>query len=361
MATAVTINLAGVEFTRAETVLATHGELTASAFRYASGVAALRIRNAVGEIIVLPFQGQQIWDATFHGRRLTMRSMFDEPVDTMDYLANYGAFLLHCGATAMGNPGPGDSHPLHGELPNARYRHAELVAGSDDSSLYMELAGQYRHTIAFSQNYVAEPRLRLYAGAGRMRLDFSLRNLKQTPMDLMYLAHVNFRPVDNAQLIDTVPDDPRHIRVRTGVPEFFRPSEAHRAFVSALQTDPALHRNMVPGRAIDPELVMGMDFRTGKEGWAHSMQLLPDGSADFINHRPAELPRGVRWITRTADQDALGLFLPGTAEADGYTAEKAKGNVIVLAPQAEFHCQLEFGAMLPVEAEQLKAKCVSLL
>lgn len=361
MATSVAINLASVEFTRAETVLATHGELTASAFRHASGVAALRIRNRVGEIIVLPFQGQQIWDATFHGRRLTMRSMFDEPIDTMDYLANYGAFLLHCGATAMGNPGPGDSHPLHGELPNARYRHAELVAGSDDDGHYMELAGRYRHTVAFSQNYEAVPRLRLYGGSGRMHLDFKLRNLKRTPMDLMYLAHVNFRPIDNAMLVDTVPDDPRHIRVRTKVPEFFKPSDAHRAFVTALQTNPALHRNMIPGRAIDPELVMGMDFRADAEGWAHSMQLLPDGAADFISHRPSELPRGVRWITRTADQDALGLFLPGTAEADGYSAEKAKGNVIVLAPQAEFHCRFAFGALLPHEAAQLKSECVALL
>ena len=63
------------------------------------------------------------------------------------------------------------------------------------------------------------------------------------------------------------------------------------------------------------------------DGWGHAMQLLPDGTADFISHRPEELPGGVRWMTRNADQDALGLFLPGTAEADGYTAEKAKGNV----------------------------------
>ena len=35
-------------------------------------------------------------------------------------------------------------------------------------------------------------------------------------------------------------------------------------------------------------------------------------------------PRGVRWITRTANQDALGLFLPGTAEADGIQRERPK-------------------------------------
>ena len=97
------------------------GELSASLFRYDSGVAAVRVRNSRGEIVVLPFHGQQIWDARFEGRTLTMRSMFPEPRATRDYLGNYGAFLLHCGATAMGNPSREDTHPLHGELPNAPY------------------------------------------------------------------------------------------------------------------------------------------------------------------------------------------------------------------------------------------------
>jgi hypothetical protein len=51
-----------------------HGELSASLFRYDSGVEAVRIRNARGQIVVLPFHGQQIWDARFDERVLTMRS-----------------------------------------------------------------------------------------------------------------------------------------------------------------------------------------------------------------------------------------------------------------------------------------------
>ena len=46
--------------------------------------------------------------------------------------------------------------------------------------------------------------------------------------------------------------------------------------------------------------------------------------------RPAELPVGVRWICRTADQDALGMILPATAEPEGYHAEQAKGNIKTL-------------------------------
>ena len=58
------------------------------------------------------------------GRQLTMRSMFDQPQATRNYLETYGGFLIHCGFTAMGVPTKEDSHPLHGELPNAPYRQA---------------------------------------------------------------------------------------------------------------------------------------------------------------------------------------------------------------------------------------------
>ena len=356
MSSTTEINLNAVKFGRAETQLARHGALVATVFRYASGVAALRITNQVGEIILLPFHGQQIWDAKFHGRRLTMRSMFDEPVNTQDYLGNYGGFLLHCGATAMGNPGPKDNHPLHGELPNAKYQQAGLTLGEDENGAFMELVGAYRHTVAFTHNYVAQPALRIPESCGTLYLNLCITNLKHSAMDLMYLAHVNFKPVDGAELIDTASDDPARVRVRDQFPEFFKPTDQYRNFIKTLQGQPALHRKIEKGRAIDPELVMGLSFQTDSEGWAHSMQLLPDGSADFISHRPDQLPKGVRWITRTADQDALGLFLPATAEADGYSAEKAKGNVISVSAGASFNCALRFGALDREAASTLKQK-----
>ncbi len=352
----VAINLVPGQFTDAENGLATYEGLKASVYRYRTGVLGLRIANDVGHIALLPFQGQQIWDAEFFGRRLTMRSMFDEPVATEDYLRNYGAFLLHCGATAMGNPGPDDSHPLHGELPNARYLTAELIAGRDADGPFMGLTGTYRHTVAFAHNYVAQPTVKLHQKSGRIRLSLCIHNLKRSPMELMYLAHINFRPVDGARLIDTVPDDPQHMRVRTKVPEFFTPTESHRKSIEVLKADPAVHRTIEPGRRIEPELVMGMDCLADAGGFAHAMQLHPDGAADYISHRPDQLGRAVRWITRSEDQDALGLVLPATAEADGYSAEKNKGNLRIVPAQGEFRCDLEFGALDRAEAELRRRK-----
>lgn len=48
-----------------------------------------------------------------------------------------GAFALHCGALAMGCPGPEDDHQLHGELPNAPYQQAWLQTGSDEDGDYI--------------------------------------------------------------------------------------------------------------------------------------------------------------------------------------------------------------------------------
>jgi len=347
-----TIERAPAQFDTQQQTLARWRGFEATTFLYPSGVAGLRLRNAVGHMDLLPFHGQQIWDAHFHGRQLTMRSMFDAPVATRDYLGNYGGFFLHCGATAMGNPGPDDTHPLHGELPNSPYDRAALILGSDEHGAFMGLEGSYRHTIAFSANYTMTPHLRLHEDSGRIELNVTIRNLKRSPMELMYLAHINFRPADGARLVDTIRND--DISLRTTLPSVFAPNPAHAALIEELSDDIDAHRHVQPGRAIDPELVMGISAQADSNGWAHAMQVHPDGHADLVSHRPGELPLGVRWMTRTADQDALGLVLPATAGADGYAAEKAKGNVVEVPAGEAFVCHLRFGALRPDEAETLK-------
>ncbi len=337
-----TVELRPEHFTEVERVLATHGEMIASTFRYRTGVAGLRIRSSAGHIDLLPFQGQQIWDAVFHGRSLTMGSMFAEPRADTDYLGTYGAFFIHCGMTAMGNPGAGDTHPLHGEIPNAPFT-ARLLVGDDGGKPFMALTGAYQHTVAFAHNYLATPTVTLRGGESEVRAELVVRNLKRRPMELMYLAHINFRPVDGAILVDAVPDDLRHMKVRTAVPSNMTPSEDHKRLLADVLADPAVHRTI--GRGVDPELVMTLTYPADASGWAETMQVHPDGGADFVRHRPAELPKGVRWTTRTGDQDAIGIVLPATAEPDGYTAEKAKGNVLILAPGAEWRCTMEFGAL----------------
>lgn len=356
-----TIHLQHSFFTETEKTLVEHSGLTASTFKFSTGVAAVRLKNNLGQITVLPFQGQQIWDARFFDRTLTMKSMFDRPYPTREYLNTYGGFVVHCGATAMGVPAEGDSHPLHGELPNAPYQTAQLLVGQDQRGPYLGVTGSYRYTVAFSHNYVARPQVKLYTDSSRLPLSMTVENLKNTEMELMYLAHVNFRPVDNGKLVYSAPCDPAHVRVRSSIPSHIHPPAGYREFLAELEADPGRHNVLAPGLAFDPEVVFFIDYQTDAEGWAHSMQLHPDGSADFISHRPDQLDHGVRWISRTADQDCLGILLPATAEPEGYSAEKAKENIKHIPPKGRVTFQMEVGALPPGEAAQLQQKIAGIL
>jgi hypothetical protein len=340
------VSLRPVKFTDAETVLVSCGGLTASVFRYPTGVKGLRIANEVGHISLLPFQGQQIWDATFDGRPLTMVSIFTVPQPTQDYLSNYGGFLLHCGVLGMGNPGPTDVHPLNGELPNATYDEAFLLVGDDDAGPYMALAGTYRGARAFSHHYIAQPTVTLHAGSSRLRVDMTVRNLSRKNMDFMYLTHINFRPVDGSVLLDTAGKGGESLRVID--------DDLDAATLAKVREDPTRHRLVEPGSRYDPELVLGLELLADADGLAHAMQLHPTGTADFVSYRPAQFDHAVRWISRSDDRDALGLLLPATAEPDGYLAEKAKGNVKSLPAYAEVNFSLEFGALDEQDAAALR-------
>lgn len=357
----VTIHLERAFFGRKERVFAKCAGLSAIAFRYDSGVCGLRLENGVGYITMLPFQGQQIWDAAFGGRVLTMRSMFREPRPTQLYLETYGGFLIHCGATAMGCPGEKDTHPLHGELPNAPYQKARLVIGEDEQGPFIGLSGEYQHTVAFNHNYVATPEVRLYAGSTRIRISITIENLKRTKMELMYLAHVNFRPVDNGRLVYSAPCTPEHVRVRASVPAHIHPPAGYVGFLRELEEHPERHNVLVPGLAFDPEVVFFIDYLADEEGCAHSLQVHPDGSADFISHRPDQLDHSIRWICRSPDQDALGLCSPATAEPEGYYAEKAKGNIRILPAEGSVCFDMEAGYLTPEEAQDMETRIGRLL
>ena len=209
----ITVHLHRHYFGELERPLLEHGPLSASTFLFDTGVHALRLKSDRVDLLMLPFQGQQIWRAVVDGRNLTMGSMFDEPQPTVDYLRTYGGFLIHCGVTAMGVPGEGDAHPLHGELPNAPFGKAHVVIGEDERGAYIGLGGEYQHTVAFSHNYAARPLVKVYEDFARFTMELNVHNLKRTEMELMYLAHINFRPVDNGRLVYSAPADPEHVRV----------------------------------------------------------------------------------------------------------------------------------------------------
>jgi hypothetical protein len=350
----ITLDLGSVAFTARESLLARAGALSITTFQYRSGVSGLRLSGRRGEIIILPFHGQQVWDAHIDGRRLTMRSIFDEPLQYVEYTRNYGGFLVHCGLSGLGAPRSEDRHPVHGDLPHAAYDQAHITIGQDESGYFADVSGCYHHRDAFSANYQFIPALRFRENSGRLEMRITIRNLRSKPLSYLYCGHINFRPIDGARILDSVPDTPSRARVHLRRSEIGTWSEDHQTLIEALSLNPGPHRDVGRLPRIDPSVSLWLTPDAGEDGWSHAMQLLSDGSADFVSFRPGDFDHCSRWMVRNGDEEALGLVLPATAEADGFTAELAKGNVRWLAPQHEFTATYAFGALDHAEAASMQ-------
>lgn len=347
------VNLIPRHFGESEKELVKFGSLTISTFTYSSGVAGLRIANSVGEIEFLPFQGQQIWRARFYGRDLTMRSMFEEPQQTDDYLSTYGAFLIHCGAIGMGAPSPQDDHAVHGELPNARYRDVQLLLGSDEGGRFVSVTGRHQHSVAFSHNYLAQPSITIRENSGRIKVEMVISNLKSSSMEYMYLSHINFLPSLNGRIIDTAGKREDAVRVIHIITDLYEKGGEYKRMIDENIADPEKHRFIDEGKEIDPEIVLAVNASADDFGWASSMQLHLDGTADFVRHRPEQFSNCLRWICRSGDQDALGLLLPSTAEPGGYLAERAKGNLRIIESGERVSFLYECGSLDKFETQEL--------
>ena len=220
----------------------------------------------------------------------------------------------------------------------------------------LTIAGSYQYTVAFSTNYRATISTTLSAGSALMDVSVSVLNLKQTPMDLMYLAHANFRPVDHGALHYTADYTPWAVRVRQSIPSHITPKPGYPEFLSALAENPTPHHVFVPGLAFDPEVVFEIDMKPGPDGLAHALQQHPEGHADYISYRPDVAPVGMRWICRTPDQDGLGVAFPATSGVEGYTIEKSKGRVVELPGGETWTIDMRVGHLTPAETATMIEK-----
>lgn len=316
------------QFSEKERPLCELGKLKASAFLFDSGVHAVRVASSRGHIIVLPYQGQQIWDAVFEGRRLTMASYFPQPVSSTHLLDSYGAFLYHCGALRMGNPGPEDNHPLHGELPAAPYTEAWLTAGEDAGGTYLGVSGLFSYTKAFGDKYTAIPTVKLYENRTVLDVGMTIENHAHFPMDLMYMCHVNFLPAENGEIVQAAGWDAHDMVLRSSIPSHVKPTPEFLAFMESLKKNPGVTRVLRPEDQYNPEIVFYLrNLKADARGMTHMLQKHPDGTSDYVGYNVKELDHTVRWILKHDDQKVNGMALPSTCDPEGYTAEKKKGNV----------------------------------
>lgn len=337
------IHLTDAMFTETERVFLQHDDFRVSLFRYPSGVSAARLENSLLNLIVLPFHGQQVWRFAYQDRNRTMKSIFDQPENTDRFGLNYGAHLIHCGLTASGNPSPEDSHPLHGELPNCRYQDAGLLLDMEQENPSIALGGSFTFRNSLEYYYAFEPTLTLHRDASIVDVEIKAANLRQKPMKYMYMAHINWQPVEKSRLVSSAATD----SVEVFSDNFGLPNAEQQKFldyVSQLQGNPALADHIdSASQILDPELCLYMHMLPDKDGFAHAMQVFPEGDADYVAFRVKELPNAVRWYARTGDEDALAFAIPSTNNHLGFSRNAARGLIREIPARASIKMSYKFG------------------
>lgn len=351
------VSLRKTDFVERERAFIDFGDLKATLLLYASGVHGVKVANEHGHIIILPYKGQQVWDAFFRGRYLNMKTMYREPKNTDFFLNTYGCFVMHCGPLRMGCPGPDDDHILHGELPYADYDEAALIIGEDEKGKYIGVTGLYDYNRAFGEKYQARPLVKLHEGSSLVDILMTVENCSHYPMELMYMCHVNFRPVEHGRIVQSVDWTKESMEVRTVIPAHVKASPAFVDFLAKLEENPRLTEVIRPEDEYNPEIAFFIHSpKVDENGWSHYMQVHPDGSADYIRYKPKELDHNTRWISRTEDQAGLGLALPATCDPEGYTAEKKKGNIKEIPARSSVSFSVVAGYLDQEEAKQMETR-----
>lgn len=349
--TTVTLPLTQSHFGDARTVIAQTPDFTVTGWRTALGVAVLGVDTPRGRVEMLPFLGQMLWDAVFDGVRLTMESAFPEPRPAQVIVETYGCLAYHSGLLRNGCPGPEDDHPLHGEMACAAMESARLEIGADGAGPFLRLAGHVDHIRGFGPHYRAEPSITLRRGT-LVEMAMAVENRSALPMELMYMCHANFAFVEGGRIHQAAPFTPDRTRVRRAIPAHVAPTPEYRDFLDRLARDPGESAVLDRPALWDPEQVFYV-ARPGTDdaGESHALLERPEGDGFVMSWRPDQFGHLARWILAGADAQVAAFALPATCEPEGYLAERAKGNIRILAPGADAQFTTRFGYVTRPEAE----------
>jgi hypothetical protein len=340
-------------FSDKEKILLETEEIKVTLFNYESGVEGVRIRSLLWEMIWLPFLGQQIWDFSVHGKSIKMHSPVPTPSRGLSYLENYGALLLHCGISGMGNPSPQDTHPLHGELPDAHYQSAWVKTENDR----LVLGGTYSYKHTYGICYDFSPEISLDSNKTWFSAKCSLTNTRKRPIAYQYLAHINFLPEYNNKIISTAVLSQDNVQIRKNPPAQGEATNEYESFYKFYSGHPQALNVIDQAHIYDPELVLW--FRRDRpiaDGLCYSVLQKSETEALFVSYHPETLDHAIRWISINPDFRAAGILLPATAETEGFHQEKAKGHIKYLNPGESVEFIYHTGMMTGSELQSLLQK-----
>ncbi len=355
-----TVALDQAQFEAHERVLAEAAGVTISGFRFPTGVAALRLANLRGYVVVLPWMGQIVWDAVFDGVRLTMGSLFDAPRPAKEIIDTYGCLAFHSGLLRNGCPGPDDTHLLHGEMACAAMDRCRLHLGRDNEGDFVRVTSDRLFVRGFGNRYLAEASITLQAQATLFDIGMTVSNAGGLPMDLMYMCHVNFGFVAGGRIVQPAPFTAETVRVRAVIPAHVPFSPEYAARIKVLAQNPSSTELLDPAAGYDPEQVFYLHgLRAGIDGQTHLMVRRPQGDGFAMSFSQAEFPHVVRWLMLNADQQVAAFALPSTCEPEGYLAERRKGHVASIAPGETRAFSLHIGYLDAAAATAQEAQIVA--
>lgn len=337
----VTVEARPEQFTSEERLLAHSAAGSVWVGRFSSDVEKLTVQLGRVNLVILPFRGQQIWRYRVDGEDLTMATTFAEPTPSTVFGESYGAFLVHCGLTGIGAPGPADSHPHHGELPSAPTDSVQVTFGSDDRAEWIEISSTfvYRSTHAF--HIEADISLRLRSNSPIVEVRTQVTNRRSQDLEYAYLCHINWSLDQPLQLLQSVPlQDPDFLLA----PNPGQDLQTEK-LLSAYAEDLELSNRVDPGQAIVPEYCAVMTPTKTESGQAEFIALRPDATAFWVGYDPRLLPRAVRWVSNTGDERAAGFCLPSTGHHFGRTQNGEDGLLRSLAPGETATLAVQFGLL----------------
>ena len=149
--------------------------------------------------------------------------------------------------------------------------------------------------------------------------------------------------------------------MRTAVPAHVTPNPDYLALIDALAKDPAVMEVLDDPDRYDPEQVFYLrNLKQDDNGIIHQMMRLEQGEAFAISYPAADFPKCVRWVLVNGDAQVAAFALPSTCEPEGYLAEKAKGNVRLLAPGERASFPVRLGYLAPAEADEFEQMITAL-
>ncbi|MEG9545760.1 aldose 1-epimerase family protein [Mannheimia sp. HC-2023] len=315
------------QFTEKEQLIFQNEKLSAVAFKYQSGIEAVKLINSKGFVIVLPFYGQIIWDAQFNGHTLTMKNMFSEPKRGTTIIDTYGCFAFHSGLIRNGCPSPEDDHLLHGEMPCAEMDKAWLIIEDDK----LGLGGEVEYVKGFGDHYLAKPEVMLSADSTLFDINMSVTNLASVDMPLQYMCHMNYCYEHSATFSQNIPDSA--IQLRQTIPAHVKPTLQWLKFNEKINQGKYTLSALENDEMYNPEIVFFMDNLQQYQAQLEYRMHSPQGHNYLAKFSSAQFNYATRWILYNADQQVGAFVLPATCRPEGFLAAQNSGTLIMLKPK----------------------------